>query len=143
MNDSGILEAIFNSSHEKRWWKREFVAEYMPIVSKNDASLVKLLRRYGLIRVNSTKPDQHVGWLHHVIQATRVISVFNRTEFLIYAKFGILVVILLIQFWWNAYGIRQSQSYRKKVEERLKRLLDVVNSRISKVPDENRKIQPN
>ena len=41
---------IFNS-HEKRWWKREFVAEYMPIVSKNDASLVKLLRRYGLIRV--------------------------------------------------------------------------------------------
>eukprot|EP00112_Aurelia_sp_Birch-Aquarium-sp1_P003925 Seg1445.5_Seg1445.6 transcript_id=Seg1445.5_Seg1445.6/GoldUCD/mRNA.D3Y31 product="Lipase maturation factor 2" protein_id=Seg1445.5_Seg1445.6/GoldUCD/D3Y31 len=122
LNSTSFWNALFHSSHEKRWWTREYVEEYMPVVSKNDTALLKILKFYGLVRVKriAEKPS---GLLHKLIIAMRPAIRGIRTEFVIYAKFGILIAILVMQKWWKSYGVKMIQGKKLQIEKSIKRTL--------------------
>eukprot|EP00795_Rhopilema_esculentum_P011508 gene11508-21725_t len=121
MNQSGFIDAVFHGSHERAWWKREYVSEYMPIVSKNDTALKRTLRRYGLIRNN--RVDQKTGFFHNFIVSMRRAAHVTRTEYLIYFKFAFLLLILSFQHWWKRHGAPRCKKAMNKIEHGLKTIL--------------------
>eukprot|EP00794_Sanderia_malayensis_P011881 gene11881-13114_t len=117
-NNTGFFSAVFKPSHDKRWWTREYVKEYMPIVTKNDTGLIRSLERFRLIRTNR-KEEGYFGFLHQSLLFIRKMAraISHRAEYLIFTIFAVLLLIFVVGKWWRFYGIDMLKTRCKSTDE--------------------------
>jgi len=71
-NITSLSDVLHNNRLVKRWWWRENVREYLPIVAVNEPSLINWLSQYGWAK-NDAWPEHPWGRLYRAIRYLRSI----------------------------------------------------------------------